>query len=78
VFEECLLAGKEFFLDFLFSLVLGGFFFLLFYLTFLGVFKALDCEDLDNLEVMFGKLKLVGWLFRFALRYVGFVGQVKA
>ena len=42
------------------------------------MFGALDCEDLDNLEVMFGKLKLVGWLFRLALRYVGFVGRVKA
>ena len=68
---------KLFFLDFLFSLFLGGVFFLLFYLTFLGVFKALDCEDLGNLGVMFGRLRFVGWLFRFALRYVGFVGRVK-
>ena len=29
-------------------------FFLLFYLTFLGVFEALDCEDFGDLEVMFG------------------------
>ena len=56
---------------------LGGVFFLLFYLTFLGVFRALDCEDLGNLGVMFGRLRFVGWLFRFALCYVGFVGRVK-
>ena len=68
---------KLFFLDFLFSLVFSGVFFLLFYFTFLGVFKAFDCEDLSNLEVMFGSLRFVGWLFRLALRYVGFVGRIK-
>ena len=50
---------------------------MLFYLTFLGVFKALDCEDFGDLEVMFGGLRFVGWLFRFALCYVGFVGQIR-
>jgi len=45
---------KLFFSGFVFSLVLGGVFFVLFYLTFLGVFEALDREDLDNLGVMFG------------------------
>lgn len=68
---------KLFFSGFVFSLVLGGVFFVLFYLTFLGVFRALDCEDLGNLGVMFGRLRFVGWLFRFALCYVGFVGRVK-
>ena len=68
---------KLFLSGFLFSLFSGGVFFLLFYLTFLGVFKALDHEDLDNLEVMFGSLKFVGWLFRLALHYVELVGRVK-
>ena len=49
-----------------------GLFFLLFLSDFLGVFKALDCEDLGNLGVMFGRLRFVGCLFRFALCYVGF------
>ena len=57
--------------------VFSGVFFVLFYLTFLGVFKAFDCEDLGNLGVMFGRLRFVGWLFRLALCYVGFVGWIK-
>ena len=67
---------RLFFSDFCFLWFLVGFLCVVLS-DFLGVFKALDCEDFGDLEVMFGGLRFVGWLFRFALCYVGFVGQIR-